>query len=270
MLVASRLMTLVAVWSAALLCGCRSPLTPSDELRHESFVRYQDLFAGNAETAKRGTYIIFSGGPQFSTTVDSRTGSINWFAGGKGFSSGLAVALEPDGYLLTAGHTLDTNNFVFGLFDGKMDVRPARIVLRQGAGTHADLALIKVEGKLDHCAVPGQKPSIGDPVFAVVCYRKDTQLAIDFASGRVLGLKGDPANGDCDVINTDVPLGHGDSGGPLLSNSGQLVGINSGISYTWRKNWSDSFFPDFGFIQSVTAHDRLSGAADKPLQPAPP
>jgi S1-C subfamily serine protease len=257
----------MAVCSAALLCGCRSSLTPSDEVRHESYVQYQALFTGNSETAKRFTYIIFSGGPQFSVTMDSQTENIQWFSGGKGFSSGLAVGLEPDGYLLTAAHTLDTTNFVFGLFDGKSDVKPARVVFKRGEGTHADVAVIKVEGKLDPCAVPGQQPGSGDPVFAVICYRKDTHLDMDFAGGRVLGVSAHPAGGDFALVHTDVPLGHGDSGGPLLSSSGELVGINSGISYTWRDSWSDAFFPDFKFIQLVIAHDRASRSSDKSVQP---
>jgi len=254
------------------LCACRSPSNPSDDIRHESYIQSRHLFSANTEAAKRLTYIIFSAGPQFRATLDPHTGEIQWFADGKGFSSGLAVAFETDGYLITAAHNLDATNFVFGLFNGKMDVKPARVVFKRVLGTHADFALIKTDARLDCCAVPSAEPNIDDPVFAVVCYRKDTQLTIDFAGGKVLGLSADPLGGGFDLIHTDVPLGHGDSGGALLSISGLLVGINSGISYNWRKHWSDSFFPDTRTIQDLIAQDRLATEpteSQKPMHSAP-
>src|SRR5436190_1435169 len=57
---------LLAVVAAASMCGCRSPQNPSDEVRHASYIRCQSLFTGNNEAAKRWTYIVFSGGAQFT------------------------------------------------------------------------------------------------------------------------------------------------------------------------------------------------------------
>src|SRR5216683_600818 len=203
---------LLAVFAAATMCACRSPQNPSDEVRHASYIRCQNLFTGNNEAAKRRTYIVFSGGPQFRATMDAQTGAVNWFAGKKAFSTGLAIGFAPDGYLVTAAHALNTNIFVLGWFDGKMDLKPARVVFKRNSNTHADLALIKTEGKLDHCSILGERPRSGDRVFAVVCYRNNTHLAIDFAGGTVLGIARDPLGGMLDLIKTDVPLGHGDSG----------------------------------------------------------
>jgi hypothetical protein len=267
--VLSRLTTFLSFCFAALVCACHAPSKPSDQLRHDSFIHSHQLFSGNTDAAKRLTYIIFAAGPQFRASIDPHTGEIQWFSGGKGFSSGLAVGVASDGYLITAAHNLDVTNFVFGLFDGKMDVKPARVIFKRGSGTHADFALIKTEGKLDCCAPPAVEPNTDDPVFAVVCYRKDTQLTLDFAGGKILGISADPQGGGFDLIHTDIPLDHGDSGGPLLSISGQLVGINSGISYNWRKHWSDSFFPDGRSIQDLIQRDRLVREADEPIESSP-
>ncbi len=53
---------LLAALAAAMMCGCRSPQNPSDEVRHASYIRCESLFTGNNEAAKRRTYIVFSGG----------------------------------------------------------------------------------------------------------------------------------------------------------------------------------------------------------------
>jgi S1-C subfamily serine protease len=251
---------LLAAFAAATMCGCRSPQNPSDEVRHASYIRCQILFTWNNEAAKRWTYILFSGGPQFTATMDAQTGAVNWVAGKKAFSTGLAIGFEPDGYLVTAAHALNTNIFVLGWFDGKMDLKPARVVFKRNSNTHADLALIKTDGELDHCSILGERPRSGDRAFAVVCYRNNTHLAIDFAGGTVLGMARDPLGGPLDLIKTDVPLGHGDSGGPLLSSGGQLIGVNSGISFTLGKHWSDSFYPDRELIQRLVEEDRSSRA----------
>jgi len=258
-----RLITgLLAVLSATMMCGCRSPQDPSDAVRHASYIHCRSLFTGNNEAAKRQTYIVFSGGPQFRATMDRQTGTVNWFAGKKGFSTGLAIGFEADGYLVTVAHALNTNIFVIGWFDGKMDMKPARVVFKGNSNTHADLALIKTEGNLDTCCILGEGPRSGDQVFAIVCYRNsnNTDWDIDFAGGKVLGIAPDPLRGSLRSIRTDVPLARGDSGGPLLSISGQLIGVNRRIGFTLRKHWSDSFYPDKEFIQRLVKEDRSSRA----------
>jgi len=253
----------LAVLAALTICGCQSLQNPSEEVRHASYVRCQSLITGNNETMKRQTYIVLSGGPQFRATMDAKSGTVQWFADKKAFSIGLAVGVAPDGYLVTVAHALNTNTFVCGLFDGKMDLKPARVVFRQNSKTHADFALIKTEGELAHCSIVGERPRCGDRVLAVVCNRNNTHLAIDFAGGTILGISRDPLGGPLDLIKTDVPLGHGDSGGPLLSTGGELIGVNSGISFTLGKHWSDSYYPDRELIQRLVEEDRSSGAPNK-------
>jgi S1-C subfamily serine protease len=247
----------LAVSAAAILCGCQSRLNPSDQLRHASYVGQQELFTGNKDAVRRQTYIIFSGRPEFEVTLDPQTGSVHWSGGAKGFSSGLAASVAGDGYLVTTAHALNETNYAFGWINDRMDVRPARVVFKRPPNTRADVALIKVDGDLGRPAVAGKLPEAGDHVFALVCNRHGTQLEIAFAGGTVTGINRDPLRGPIDLIETDVPLRHGDSGGPLLSSAGQLVGINSGVSFTWLRYWSDSLYPDNGFIQHLVEEDRI-------------
>jgi S1-C subfamily serine protease len=221
---------------------------PSDELRQDSYIQNQGLFSGRQDLAKQATYTILSGASQFRADMDTEHKKVDWSGGERGFTSGLAVGCEPDGYLITASHVLKATNFVLGWFDGKMDVKPARVIFKRNAKTHADLALIKVDARLEYCGVLGEKPKAGDPVFAVIGYRTRTGVAIGLAGGNVLSVEPDPVGGSLDLIMTNVPLWHGDSGGPLLSGNGHVVGINSGLSFAWRNHWADSFFLDNRFI----------------------
>jgi S1-C subfamily serine protease len=251
-----KLVSFVAILACSTTCGCKLLPKPSDELRHESYIRTQKLFSGSQELAKKQTYIILSGAARFRAAIDSESKKVEWSGGENGFASGLAVACEADGYMLTTAHALDATNFVLGWFDGKMDVKPARVIFKRHSNTHADLALIKVEAQLEHFGVSGEKPRAGDQVFAVVGFRTRTGVAIGFAAGRVLSVEPDPVGGSLDLIRSDVPLWHGDSGGPLLSCNGRVVGINSGLTFTLRNHWSDSFYPDNRFIKALITKDR--------------
>ena len=249
---------ILTLLEAMAMCGCRSSQDPSDELRHASYVWSASFFTGSKDAVKRQTYVVFSGGPEFTVTMDSRTGTVHGNTGKQPLVSGLATAIEPDGYLITAAHILDRNIFVLGWFDGKLDLRSARVIFKRDKTIDADFALIKAEGRLDHYAILGQRPTTGDRVYAVVCYRNNNPIAIDFAAGRVLSVMPDSLGGALDLIETDVPLARGDSGGPLLSRGGQIIGVN-----TLRRQWSYSFYPDPKLILRLVEQDRSSRAPNK-------
>lgn len=254
----------MTAWLAA--CGCSLLPKPSDALRQESYARHRMLFTGSPDLAKQHTYVVFSGPPHFRATTRSTDGAVQWSGGEKGFASGMAVGCEPDGYLLTATHALGMTNYVWGRFDGRTGVRPARVIFKRNTRTHADFALIKVDARLEPCAALGAKPREGEPVFAVVAYRTGTGVAIGFAGGKVLSVEPDPVGGPLDLIRTDVPLWHGDSGGPLLSKDGRLVGINTGLSFTWTRYWAESIFSDQEFIRNLIANDRASRLPNNPAR----
>jgi len=240
------------------MCGCRSSQDPSDELRHASYIWSASFFTGSKDEAKRQTYLVFSGGADFTVRMDSRTGTVHGNTGEQPLVSGLATAIEPDGYLVTAAHILNKNIFVLGWFGDKLDLRSARVVFQRDKPIDADFALIKADGKSDHCAILGQRPAGGDRVYAVVCYRNDTPMTIDFASGRVLRVMPNSHGAALDVVESSVPLARGDSGGPLLSSNGRLIGVNA-----LRRQWSYSFYPDPELIRHLVEQDRSSRAANK-------
>jgi S1-C subfamily serine protease len=220
------------------LCGC-APLerltTLSDRARHASFARSEAHFSADLAATSHQAYCVYSGDWRSETpSVDPQSGVIILPAttDKKSPSRGLAIALESDGYLLTAAHVLGATNVVFGEFAGRRDVRPARVVFRSDTG-YSDVALIKVESKLDRCAAYGDTPKPGDQAYAIVAYRgkKRADVVLDFAAGTVLKVKEDPSGSPVLLIGTDVPLWRGDSGGPLFSSSGRFIGVNTGCKF---------------------------------------
>ena len=259
----------LGVAALGTMCGCSSlelVFKPSDGAKHASFTRARALFTADLDAISHQTYIVVSGDWESETPyIDATTGKIVLppIKNKKSWSQGLAVGLESDGYLLTAGHVVGARNFVWGTFDGRVDVRPAKVVFQRHSKTHADLALIKVAAKLDHYASFGDEPKVGDRSFAVVSYRGGTQVDVilDFAAGTVRRVRKGPSGTPGDLIDTDVPLWYGDSGGPLFSSTGQLISIATGYEIEWYgvywKYRRISFLPEKRFIQDLIARDRI-------------
>ena len=129
--------------------------------------------------------------------------------------------------------------------------------------------MIRVDGRPDYCARFGEIPSVGEPVFAVVANRPPNGIggALDLAGGTILDEGPDHSGGPGPVIVTDVPLWHGDSGGPLFSGAGELVGINSAIQFTWFGRRSVlggysrvSYYADERLIRRAIADDKAHGS----------
>lgn len=253
--------------------GCHIFAKPSDRSRVDSFTRLSPGFTGDRNEALRQTYFLISGGPECELVDEPGPpdGHRSTLKGKPGDSSdhGLAIGLEPDGYLLTVAHAVNTRVYVFGWFDGRVQVKPARLVYTNDSHTlGADLAIIKVAARVDHCATLSPTTRPGDQVFAAVSYGHEGRQAlqarytIGFAGGSVRHRINDLWGGSFSVLETDLPLWHGDSGGPLFSSSGQLLGVNSACRVQWRGFWwkrtSISCVPGEKFLKEIIDRDRAT------------
>lgn len=141
---------------------------------------------------------------------------------------GSGVILHRGGFIATAAHVVEREKSIEVQFIDETTA-PAEIVTL--SRTH-DLALLKVEEISDEADVARLGDSdaleIGQPVFAVGTPRG---LRYTMTTGIVSGLRVDNTSAIVlspdEVLQTDITLNPGNSGGPIFNLDGEVVGITS-------------------------------------------
>ena len=142
-----------------------------------------------------------------------------------GFSSGTGFFISSDGYLVTNYHVIEGGTEVTVTTHGDEEYT-AQIV---GYEANNDLALLKVDQENLPYAIVGSSSElvVGDQVVAIgnVLSTFASSLTVGYVSGvdRVVDTQGVAMN----MIQTDVAINSGNSGGPLFNMKGEVVGITT-------------------------------------------
>jgi 2-alkenal reductase len=141
---------------------------------------------------------------------------------------GSGVIVDQRGYVVTNNHVVaDGRNYQVIFQDGTKVA--ARLV---GKDDYSDLAVLQIDGKLPAVATLGDSSTLraGTSVIAIGSplgdFRNTVTSGVVSAVGRKLD---DSSPGLTDLIQTDAAINHGNSGGPLVDPSGQVVGINTAV-----------------------------------------
>jgi S1-C subfamily serine protease len=134
-----------------------------------------------------------------------------------GDASGSGIPISNDGLILTNHHVAgDAGKVRVHWSDGTDTVGE---VLR--SDRRRDVALIRTTPKAMSLAIREDQPLVGEAVFAV-----GTPLEKDFENTVTKGVvSGNRTFGGLSFIQSDVAIDHGNSGGPLLDEKGQVLGI---------------------------------------------
>lgn len=145
--------------------------------------------------------------------------------------NGSGVIVDPRGYILTNRHVIEqVDRIKVRFFDGTE--LPAQVV---GSDVQVDLAVIKVEPTIPLVAAKigdSEKMRVGDWVLAI-----GSPFGLDqtVTAGIVSAKERDSLDlykqvGFQYFLQTDAAINRGNSGGPLINLSGELIGINTAIA----------------------------------------
>jgi 2-alkenal reductase len=195
-------------------------------------------------------------------TVISYFGATSGSTASAAQGSGFVVTAE--GLVLTNAHVITTAGETFAAVqparrvyvqfaDG--DRVPARVV---GYDLYDDVGVLRVDAGLHRLApVPlgdSAHVVVGQPVAAIGSPFGNTDslsVGVVSATGRSIPSLTSRYN-LIDAIQTDAPINHGNSGGPLFDARGRVVGINAQI----RSSGSGSGFEGVGFAVPIDAARR--------------
>jgi S1-C subfamily serine protease len=133
---------------------------------------------------------------------------------------GTGFFVSPDGFLLTAAHVVKNAKSI--TLETKQGTVSARVVQ---VDTANDAALLKAEGRFLCLAVtPSRNVKLGADVFTVGFPNIDLQgAAPKLTKGSINALSG--IQDDPRAFQISVPVQPGNSGGPLLDATGNVIGV---------------------------------------------
>lgn len=139
----------------------------------------------------------------------------------RGLGSGFIIS--PDGYVLTNHHVIDNADDVFVRLTDNREFK-AKLV---GSDKRTDVALLKIDGNTLPYLKTGKSADIkaGQWVLAI-----GSPFALEnTVTAGIISAKARDTGDYLPLIQTDVAVNPGNSGGPLINMAGEAIGINSQI-----------------------------------------
>jgi 2-alkenal reductase len=146
-------------------------------------------------------------------------------------AAGSGVIIDNKGHILTNYHVVQGNDARYQVIFKSGAKASATLA---GSAPYSDLAVIHVNARVPAWAALGDSSNVqpGQTVLAIGSplgsYENTVTEGIISAVGRTLH---EPNNGPMltNLLQTDAPINHGNSGGPLVDLNGKVIGINTAV-----------------------------------------
>lgn len=152
--------------------------------------------------------------------------SYYYFSGATSTSTGTGIIMSSDGYIITNHHVIENATALsIIMLDGAE--YEAKLI---GSDEKSDLAVLKIDASGLPAAEFGDSDAllVGDPVYAIG-NPLGLELMGTFTDGIVSAINRDVTVDErtMTLIQTNAAINSGNSGGPLINQYGQVVGINT-------------------------------------------
>lgn len=169
-----------------------------------------------------------------TTTAQTTTETIFGLQQGTSTGVGTGIIVDEDGYILTNAHVVESSSnsasVSVDLYDGS--TYDGKVLWSDSS---LDLAIVKIDasgltaadlGDSDSVKIGDYAVAIGNPL-GLKLERSVTQGIISGLDRSITTTDGSSTNQMEGLIQTDASINAGNSGGPLINSSGQVIGINT-------------------------------------------
>jgi serine protease Do len=176
---------------------------------------------------------------------------------------GSGVIISPDGYIVTNNHVVEGAEMVEVILNDKRVFEGSVI----GLDPRTDLALLKIDagrlptiefGNSDEVMVGEWVLAVGNPFNLT----STVTAGIVSAKARNINILGSPGSIES-FIQTDAAVNRGNSGGALVNNRGELVGINAAIASNTGYYQGYSFAIPVNIVKKVVADMKEYGEVQR-------
>lgn len=149
------------------------------------------------------------------------------------YGSGTGFAVSSAGYILTNAHVVEGAQRIAVKVFGEEEERDATLI---GSDSETDIAVLKVEGVALQPLMLGDsdRVRVGEYVLAIGNPLSTDELANTITFGIVSATTREVTidNYTNTYLQTDAAINFGNSGGPLINMSGEVIGVNSAKTIT--------------------------------------
>jgi S1-C subfamily serine protease len=201
---------LATAFAAPNLASGQEPAAPTEEAGAIPTVSYQDVDAS--------TLRVFAIGNVGTSTLQIQQGTMPLTIATPQSGHGTGFLVGDDGLVLTAQHVIDGASHVAVRLPGQQGFRAARVIV---SSKESDIAVLSIDSNLKAIALSDEKVPlpVRQTVFALGYPLDPSRTQAQSSRGIVAGALDDG------MVQLDISVNPGNSGGPLVDERHQVVGM---------------------------------------------